>query len=417
MTRLATPAGTPASVSRSIEQDRGARGQLAGLEDEGAARGDRRGDLPGGLQQRVVPRRDERAHADRLGHHAADHVGAARSRRHVRRSRRRGCRSGGTPPTTSSTSYSLSTRRLPVSRLSAARDRVLVALEQVRDAVRGSGRAPAARTCSTRRRRTRPGPRRPRPRRPRPRPRRRRARATRRRGIGSHASGCSRIAPIPPGRRCLPPWPHPSVPVRHRRLVAITRWSDRYRLVQRGSGAGPVPPRRVSRAAGPRIRSAATLRSTWVVPPAMLRHRVTRASWTAAGPSPAAEQHVLAQQVERPARRSPGAAWTPTSLSTLDSGPGPCAGERPQRAAQARAPWLIAGVGHGRRRRASAAELAGRRAPPARAQGALDADAEGAVAHRDPLVGQGRAGQRPAAVDLAHDAVVGDEDAARGRPR
>ena len=50
------------------------RGELAGLEHEGVARGQARRDLPGGLQQRVVPRRDQPADADRLVHDAADHV-------------------------------------------------------------------------------------------------------------------------------------------------------------------------------------------------------------------------------------------------------------------------------------------------------------------------------------------------------
>ena len=55
-----TPAGTPASSSRPHQQDRGVRGQLAGLEHEGVAGGQAGRDLPGGLQQRVVPRRDQR---------------------------------------------------------------------------------------------------------------------------------------------------------------------------------------------------------------------------------------------------------------------------------------------------------------------------------------------------------------------
>src|SRR5699024_10831747 len=47
-------------------QDRGVRGQLCGLEDEGVARGDGRSDLPRRLQQGVVPRGDERTDADRF---------------------------------------------------------------------------------------------------------------------------------------------------------------------------------------------------------------------------------------------------------------------------------------------------------------------------------------------------------------
>ncbi len=56
----------------------GERGDLARLDDEGVARGERRGDLPAGLEQRVVPGGDQRADADRLVHDDAVHVGAAR---------------------------------------------------------------------------------------------------------------------------------------------------------------------------------------------------------------------------------------------------------------------------------------------------------------------------------------------------
>ena len=76
-TRLATPAGSPASASSRDQVDGRGRGQLARLEHERAAGGQRGGDLPGGLQQRVVPRGDQRADADRLVHDPADHVGAA----------------------------------------------------------------------------------------------------------------------------------------------------------------------------------------------------------------------------------------------------------------------------------------------------------------------------------------------------
>ena len=55
-TRLATPAGSPASSSARISRIEVERGELAGLEDEGVAGGERGGDLPRRLQQRVVPR-------------------------------------------------------------------------------------------------------------------------------------------------------------------------------------------------------------------------------------------------------------------------------------------------------------------------------------------------------------------------
>ena len=57
--------------------DRGVRGELARLQHEGVAGRQARRDLPGDLEQRVVPRRDQAAHADRLVHDPADHVGVA----------------------------------------------------------------------------------------------------------------------------------------------------------------------------------------------------------------------------------------------------------------------------------------------------------------------------------------------------
>ena len=59
------------------QQDGGGGGELAGLEDEGVAGQQRRGHLPGGLQQRVVPGRDQGADPDRLVDHPADRVVAA----------------------------------------------------------------------------------------------------------------------------------------------------------------------------------------------------------------------------------------------------------------------------------------------------------------------------------------------------
>ena len=62
-TRLTTPAGVPAFSSSLDERDRRQRRHLARLQDDGVAGGQRRRDLPRHLQQRVVPRRDQRAHA------------------------------------------------------------------------------------------------------------------------------------------------------------------------------------------------------------------------------------------------------------------------------------------------------------------------------------------------------------------
>ncbi len=54
------------------------RSELAGLEDEGVASGQARRDLPARLEQRVVPRGDQAADADRLVDHPAPDVGVAR---------------------------------------------------------------------------------------------------------------------------------------------------------------------------------------------------------------------------------------------------------------------------------------------------------------------------------------------------
>ena len=134
-TRLPTPAGRPASSSRRIRWIAVCGVSSLGLSTNvlPAARHGR--DLPGRLQQRVVPRRDQAADADRLVHDPADHVGAAGVDDAAARPAAATGRSGGRPPTTSSTSYSLSTSRLPVSSDSARATTRLVALEQVGDAV------------------------------------------------------------------------------------------------------------------------------------------------------------------------------------------------------------------------------------------------------------------------------------------
>ena len=67
------PVGQAGVGERPHEPRRRRRGELARLEHEGVAGRERRGDLPGGLQERVVPRRDQRADADRLVDHPAGH--------------------------------------------------------------------------------------------------------------------------------------------------------------------------------------------------------------------------------------------------------------------------------------------------------------------------------------------------------
>ena len=67
VTRLNTPAGSPASCDGLGEELGDQRGVLGGLEHHRAAGRQRRGDLGDDLVQRVVPRRDRADHADRLG--------------------------------------------------------------------------------------------------------------------------------------------------------------------------------------------------------------------------------------------------------------------------------------------------------------------------------------------------------------
>ena len=77
-TRLTTPGGTPASLEQPRQVDRGQRCQVSRLHHGRAAGGQGRRDLPGQLEERVVPRSDEPAHPDRLVGDAADGSGDAR---------------------------------------------------------------------------------------------------------------------------------------------------------------------------------------------------------------------------------------------------------------------------------------------------------------------------------------------------
>ena len=68
------PCGNARLHQQLHQLDGGQWGQLAGLDDDGAACREGRRQLPGDLQQRVVPGRDQRAHADRFADDAADHL-------------------------------------------------------------------------------------------------------------------------------------------------------------------------------------------------------------------------------------------------------------------------------------------------------------------------------------------------------
>ena len=76
-TRLATPSGTPASARRSMRRSEVDGVSSLGLSTKVQPGGEGRRHLPRGLQQRVVPGRDEGAHPDRLVDDPADHVGPA----------------------------------------------------------------------------------------------------------------------------------------------------------------------------------------------------------------------------------------------------------------------------------------------------------------------------------------------------
>src|SRR5262249_15897118 len=79
-TRFAAPGGGPAPSSSRITRraaEGGGGGGVGGVEEEGVAGKQGGGDLPGGLQQGVVPRGDQPADADRLVHDPADRVRAS----------------------------------------------------------------------------------------------------------------------------------------------------------------------------------------------------------------------------------------------------------------------------------------------------------------------------------------------------
>ncbi len=74
---VADPRRQSGLLQEAHQVDRGVRGQLAGLEHEGVAGGQAGRDLPGDLEERVVPRRDQGADADRFVHDPADDVGVS----------------------------------------------------------------------------------------------------------------------------------------------------------------------------------------------------------------------------------------------------------------------------------------------------------------------------------------------------
>lgn len=129
--------------------DRRVRGQLARFEDEGVARGERRGDLPGRLQERIVPGGDQRAHPDGL----VDDTAVDARRTGLDHPARLG---GGRPPEVAEAVgdvvdvvLALDEPLARVERLGAG-ERVLVPQEEVGDAqqqvtaVRGRCRGPGA---------------------------------------------------------------------------------------------------------------------------------------------------------------------------------------------------------------------------------------------------------------------------------
>ena len=92
VTMLTTPGGQVGLAADLGEQQRGQRGGLGRLEDDGVAGGQRRGDLPRQHQQREVPRDDLAGHAERARGRAearvVELVGPARVVEEVRRGQR-----------------------------------------------------------------------------------------------------------------------------------------------------------------------------------------------------------------------------------------------------------------------------------------------------------------------------------------
>ena len=189
------------------------RGQLAGLEHEGVAGRQAGATFQDGLQQRVVPRRDQAADADRLVHDPADHVGASGVDDPA------GVLGGDVGVVAEHADdvvdvvLALDEPLAGVERLGAG-DLVLVALEQVGDPVQQRGRARAPRrrgqapVVEGLARGARSRPRRPpgRPRRP------------RRPGVPSAGQRISRRSPS----RALSPSP-PDVELRHAAAVRSVR--------------------------------------------------------------------------------------------------------------------------------------------------------------------------------------------------
>ena len=191
VTTLRTPAGRPASSGEVGDAQRGERGLLGRLDDEGAAGGERGADLPREHEQREVPRQHEADDADRLAHHEGDVVGRGGRELVVDLVDQPPRASGGTSPSRAG--------RRSGSRRSSCRCRGSPAPKARRCSLRSARRGGAARPCgrwggSSTSRRKRHG--RPKPRRRRP-PVRRRAggRSPRR----SRGSPCRRCAPS--GRR------------------------------------------------------------------------------------------------------------------------------------------------------------------------------------------------------------------------
>ena len=77
-TRLTTPPGSPGLLEQPGQVDRAQRRVVGRLHHRRVAGGQRRGDLPAHLEERVVPRPDQRAHADRFVDDPAQRVRVVR---------------------------------------------------------------------------------------------------------------------------------------------------------------------------------------------------------------------------------------------------------------------------------------------------------------------------------------------------
>ena len=193
----------------------------------------------------------------------------------------------------------------------------------------------------------------------------------------------------------------------HHVIKAVERWLLHHRAALPSARRRPEAEAVLSRGVAP-----GSARPRRCAAPAWCRRRSTGSGSAAARAAPRAASSSPVNT------RSPSSSTTssaescrlrtPTSLATLDSGPGPCpASERSVARVPSSATTVASATARPTVARGARSRVLDRRAaaPPARRE-----SPRREPGHRDPLVGQRRPGQPPAAVDLADHAVVGHED-------